>query len=172
MVELDAAPYGGARYPVDALLANRRFITFHLDVGVGDAAVSPPEWIAGHDLLGFAGIQPARIAALPVEQQFAEKIHAYTLPRTGRENTRVRDLIDLVLLIDLGLPERQKVVQAIQATFERRMTDEIQTELPDPPEAWREQYTALAAQSGVSTPTIQEAFNYVSLYWQSLQPEF
>ncbi|HKT36860.1 MAG TPA: hypothetical protein VJR48_00720, partial [Ktedonobacterales bacterium] len=35
MADLDAAPYGGARYPIEARLDNRTFATFHLDVGVG-----------------------------------------------------------------------------------------------------------------------------------------
>ena len=30
MMNLDAAPYGGARYPVDALLDGRVFVKFHL----------------------------------------------------------------------------------------------------------------------------------------------
>jgi len=32
------------------------------------------------------------------EQQFAEKIHAYTLPRSAT-NSRVKDLVDMALLI-------------------------------------------------------------------------
>ena len=34
--DLDAAPYGGARFPVDARLAGRTFVKFHLDVSTGD----------------------------------------------------------------------------------------------------------------------------------------
>ena len=32
VMDLDAAPYGGARYPVEAQMAGRRFASFHLDV--------------------------------------------------------------------------------------------------------------------------------------------
>lgn len=113
MADLDAAPYGGARYPVEAQLDNRTFVTFHLDVGVGDAVVAGPEWITGLDLLGFAGIPPAHAAVLSREQQFAEKIHAYTLPRGERTNTRVKDLVDLVLLLHLGLPNMESVRNSI-----------------------------------------------------------
>ncbi len=35
-VDLDGAPYGGARYPVVAVLADRTFARFHLDIGIGD----------------------------------------------------------------------------------------------------------------------------------------
>ena len=36
---LAAAPYGGARFPVNVKLSGRKFANFNLDVGVGDAAV-------------------------------------------------------------------------------------------------------------------------------------
>ncbi|MGH2515555.1 MAG: nucleotidyl transferase AbiEii/AbiGii toxin family protein, partial [Ktedonobacterales bacterium] len=132
MVDLDAAPYGGARYPVEVRLDNRTFATFHLDVGVGDSIATPPEWLTGQDLLGFAGIPPARAAALSREQQFAEKIHAYTLPRGKRTNTRVKDLADLVLLIELGFPDAERVRHALRATFERRQTHRLPRSLDVP----------------------------------------
>jgi len=98
--DLDAAPYGGARFPVDARLAGRSFVRFHLDVSTGDVLREPYESLAGRDWLGFAGVASATFRAVSPEEQFAEKLHAYTLPRVGRENTRVKDLVDLVLLIE------------------------------------------------------------------------
>jgi hypothetical protein len=35
MMDLDGAPYGGSRYPVDATMAGRTFVKFHMDVGIG-----------------------------------------------------------------------------------------------------------------------------------------
>jgi hypothetical protein len=98
---LEAAPYGGARFPVDARLAGRTFAKFHLDVSTGDVLREPYETLSARDWLGFAGIARAQFLAVSPEEQFEEKLHAYTLPRTGRENTRVKDLVDLVLLIEL-----------------------------------------------------------------------
>ena len=34
-LDIDAAPYGGARFPVDARLAGRTFVKFHVDIGIG-----------------------------------------------------------------------------------------------------------------------------------------
>ena len=79
--DLDAAPYGGARFPVEARLDGRVFVGFHLDVGMGDAVMEPLEVIKGRDWLGFAGIANPSLYLIPREQQFAEKLHAYTLPR-------------------------------------------------------------------------------------------
>jgi hypothetical protein len=97
-------------------LDNRTFATCHLDVGIGDAMSAGPEWITGPDLLGFASIPPAHAAALSREQQFAEKIHAYTLPRGEQMNTRVKGLVDLILLLRFGLPNTDTVKQALRAT--------------------------------------------------------
>lgn len=78
---LDAAPYGGARFPIDAKLAGRSFVKFHLDVSTRDVLREPYELLHGRDWLGFAGIPAANCPAISPEEQFAEKIHAYTLPR-------------------------------------------------------------------------------------------
>ncbi len=172
IADLDAAPYGGARFPVEALLDNRSFARYHLDVGLGDAVVSPPEWITGTEILEFAGIAPARVASLrsvlPIEQHFAEKIHAYTLPRGEQANTRIKDLIDLVLLIDMNLPQLEVVVQAMRATFERRSTHEIPAMLPTPPASWQGRYEALAGESGAGDRNLNEAFAELSAYWATL----
>lgn len=50
---------------------------------------------------------------LPVEQHFAEKIHVYSYPREKRPFSRIRDLVDLVLIIEQGLPDKKLVISAI-----------------------------------------------------------
>jgi hypothetical protein len=168
MADLDAAPYGGARYPIEAHLDHRIFATFHLDVGVGDAIATPPEWLTGQDLLGFASIPPARAAALSREQQFAEKIHAYTLPRGERANTRVKDLVDLVLLIELGLPDTEMVKRAVRATFARRATHPIPPTLDPPADDWRAAFASLAAEVDLRAPSLDAAIAAVAAYWRAV----
>ncbi|HLW02010.1 MAG TPA: nucleotidyl transferase AbiEii/AbiGii toxin family protein [Ktedonobacterales bacterium] len=168
MSDLDAAPYGGGRFPVEAVLDYRTFARFHLDVGLGDAVVSPPDRLQGRDLLTFAAIPPARIAVLPSEQQFAEKIHAYSLSRGERINNRVKDLVDLVLLIELGLPDGALVVRALDATFARRRTHALPRFLLPPPEEWRDSYASLAAECGMHDVSLGAAYAALSTYWQAL----
>ena len=103
-LDLDAAPYGGSRFPIDARMAGRRFINFHVDLSSGDVLREPFEHLEGHDWLGFAGLAPSKVPAISREEQFAEKLHAYSLPRAGSPNSRVKDLVDLVLLVDSGDP--------------------------------------------------------------------
>ncbi|MBI4715475.1 MAG: nucleotidyl transferase AbiEii/AbiGii toxin family protein [Nitrospirae bacterium] len=165
--DLRAAPLGGIRFQVEARLDHRTFSRFNLDVGVGDAVTTEPEWVTGHELLSFAGIPPARIAVLPLDHQFAEKIHAYTLPRE-RENSRARDLIDLVLLIEQGLPPGERVIQALRATFDRRATHPLPLKLDPPPASWRDPYAALASEYDLGIGTTEDAYALLAEYWSRL----
>ena len=87
MMDLDGAPYGGARYPVESLMGGRTFVKFHLDVGIGDVVLDPLEQAHMRDWLGFAGILPPAVPMIQREQQFVEKLHAYTLPRTDAQQS-------------------------------------------------------------------------------------
>src|SRR5258708_10768004 len=155
--DLDAAPYGGARFPVEARLDGRLFVGFHLDVGIGDAVMEPLEVIEGLGWLGFAGISNPSLYMIPREQQFAEKLHAYTLPRRGAVNSRVRDLVDMVLLIQSATLAKAQVAEAIRVTFDGRGTHVVPTVLPQPPTNWQKPYDALAKEC-VLSGVLDDAF--------------
>jgi hypothetical protein len=165
--DLDAALHGGARFPVEARLDGRLFAGFHLDVGIGDAVMEPLEVIEGRDWLSFAGIASPSLYMIPREQQFAEKLHAYTLPRQAAANTRVRDLVDMVLLIQSGTLARSRVTEAIRVTFERRKTHTLSNTLPVPPAAWQKPYEALARECGLSGQ-VEDAFEILQTFAQAI----
>ena len=123
-LELAGAPYGGSRYAIDTRMDGRVFAKFHVDAGIGDVIMQPVERITCADWLDFAGIPTPEVKMIAREQQFAEKIHAYTLPR-GSANSRVKDLVDLALLIGDGQLNQRKAAQALRLTFERRDTHVI-----------------------------------------------
>lgn len=167
--DLDAAPYGGARFPVDARLAGRIFVKFHLDVSTGDVLREPYESLSGRDWLGFAGIASAIFPAVSPEEQFAEKLHAYTLPRVGRENTRVKDLVDLVLLIDRTKLDTARLLKAIRETFQRRKTHGIPPMLIPPPASWSTPFAEMAAECGLE-PDMEKHFTVVEQFVNRLSP--
>lgn len=169
MREFDQAVYGGWRYPIEARVANRVFTKFHIDIGIGDAVISEAEWKTGEDILRFAGIKPVCVAMLPVEQHFAEKIHAYSYPRDKRPFSRTRDLVDLILIIEQGLPEKKLVMSAIEATFNRRNTHDIPETLEVPPDILNDSYAKMAQDCGVMKKTMTEAFSYLQEYWMGLK---
>ena len=149
-MDLTAEPYGGARYPVEARMDERTFARFHLDAGVGDVVMRPLETIVCRDWLGFAGIESSRVLMIAREQQFAEKIHAYTLPRNAA-NSRVKDLVDLALLIGSGGLDKQRILEALRLTFERRGTHDLPANLVPPPADWQVPFHALAEECGLPT---------------------
>jgi hypothetical protein len=165
--DLDAAPYGGARFPVDARLAGRTFAKFHLDVSTGDVLSEPYEMLSGRDWLGFAGIASANFPAVSPEEQFAEKLHAYTLPRTGRENTRVKDLIDLVLLIERTRLDTARLAKAIRETFQRRKTHDVPPALIPPPASWFGPFSEMAVECHLE-PDMEKHFGVVAQFFSRL----
>jgi len=149
-MDLTAAPYGGARYPVEARMDERTFVRFHLDAGVGDVVMRPLETIVCRDWLGFAGIESSRVLMIAREQQFAEKIHAYTLPRNAA-NSRVKDLVDLALLIGSSGLDKQRIMEALRLTFERRATHDFPASRGRPPTAWQGPFHARPEECGLPT---------------------
>jgi hypothetical protein len=81
------------------MLAGRRFERIRLDIGFGKLLDLPPDRLRLPDLLAFAELPPVEVPTLPLELHLAEKVHAYTRIYAGdRLNTRVKDLIDLILI--------------------------------------------------------------------------
>lgn len=163
--ELQGAPEGGARFPVEARLAGRVFGTFHVDVGIGDAVTGPPERLKCDDLLAFANVPPGMALAIPRAQQFAEKTHAYTYPWHNRQNTRSRDLVDLLILIERDLPPVHELRAAIDATFAARATHPKPDRLPEPPSVWTQEYAAMAAETQLDAATLQQACRRLFKLW-------
>jgi hypothetical protein len=162
-MELNQAPEGGSRFPVDARLDGRTFVKFHVDLGVGDDVIEPLDRIVGEDWLGFAGIPTVSVPTLSTEQHWAEKLHAYTLPRNGATNSRVKDLVDLVLLIERQPMSSTRIQVAVAATFARRRTHAVPTELAPPPGVWERPFMALAAECGI-VQTLTGAFERVDAH--------
>jgi hypothetical protein len=154
--DLTAAPYGGARYSVETRMDGRTFAKFHLDAGIGDVVIQPLETLECFDWLSFAGILQPKVRAISREQQFAEKIHAYTLPRSST-NSRVKDLVDLLLLSRDNQVDKLRALNALRLTFERRNTHALPASLIAPPEEWRIPFEALAADCGLKIGLL-EAF--------------
>src|SRR5437867_4449809 len=110
------------RFTVEARLAGRRFETIKVDIGLGDPLIRPFEDLTGSDLLSFAGIPPPSIRATSRAQHLAEKVHAVTRPYNESVSSRVKDLADIVLLMNLGLPDPPEVIRAVKEIFAARQS--------------------------------------------------
>lgn len=167
-MDLDNAPYGGARYPVNALLDGKLFVRFQLDVGA-DAILSEIETMQGTDWLEFCGIPSPIFPLISIEQQFAEKFHAYTLPRSlGIENTRVKDLVDMVLLGKMRSFNLSHLKETLHLVFQVRNTHPLPKQINPPPESWLKPYEELSNECALNS-SLQDSFKEIeNIYTRTL----
>lgn len=132
------------RFHVTAELDGRPFERIVVDVGLGDPFVELPDILPGLNLLEFAGFAPIGVPTLPIEQHVAEKVHAYSRSYGHRSNTRVKDLVDLVLIQAAAAFDAGVLRHGLQAVFASHGTHPLPTALPPPPPEWTTGYRALA----------------------------
>lgn len=166
-IDLENAPYGGARFPVSTMIDGKQFVRFQLDVG-GDVMIDQVEKIRGENWLDFCGILPPEIPTISIEQQFAEKLHAYTLPRGDRINTRVKDLIDLLLLSEMKNLKISECKKSLQRIFTIRETHRLLDALPNPPVEWKTPFRELATECGISMD-LDEAFAMIAGFCEKIR---
>ena len=165
--ELTFPVYGGWRFLVISKIGTKEFNRFNIDVVIGDKFISEVEWVKGNELLSFAGIKAPLIAIIQLEKQFAEKLHTYTNPSLIN-NSRIRDLVDLIIYLDKGIPDKNMLKKEIEITFKIRNTHDIPKVLLSPPIEWESGYKNLAGDWGASKRTIGEAFEYLNDFWKRL----
>lgn len=134
-----------SRYHVEAELAGRTFEHVVIDVGFGDPMTAEPDYISAVDLLAFAGIAPVTVPLLPIEQHVAEKSHAYSRTYAGGPSTRVKDLVDLVLIQKNSTVDASRLRNALTIVFEARSTHPRPLKLQRPPAGWGPAYRRMAA---------------------------
>ena len=154
--ELPIGAVGEARFHARGLIDGRRFETFHIDIGWGDPLIEPAENLATPALLAFAGIPPTQVPCYPLTQQIAEKAHAYTRPHVVPASSRVKDLVDILLMAGIRQMDGRVLYQALQATFNARKTHPLPVHLPDPPTTWSAPFRRLAEETGLDCRTLAE----------------
>jgi hypothetical protein len=156
------------RFSIEARLAGRRFEAIRVDVGVGDPLISPLDELRGSDLLTFAGIPPPVIRTTSRAQHLAEKVHALTRPYEESINSRVKDLTDVMLLMDLGLPNPPAARTAVQEIFAARRSHDIPKQIENPPATWGNSFAAMAKELQLAQTTPEGATARLNEYWKKL----
>ncbi len=168
-LDLDNAPYGGSRYPVSALIDGKLFVRFQLDVGA-DVVVDEIEQIKGIDWLEFCGVKAPIIPAISIEQQLSEKLHAYSMPRGDRINSRAKDLVDMVLLLNMRKIEKEEFQKVLEKVFKARNTHPLPKFLDPPPSEWENQFKKMAAECGI-TQDMRLSFEKMSFFYSPITQE-
>ena len=116
--------YGGSRLRTTAALAGAR-IPITVDIGFGDAIAPGTEDV---NLPVLLDMPSPHLRAYPPETVIAEKVHA--MVALGRANSRMKDYYDVWMLTSTFDLDRDRMRQAIAATFARRNTV-IPNQVPD-----------------------------------------
>jgi hypothetical protein len=85
-------------------------------------------------------------------------------------NTRVKDLVDMVLLFESGKLSALATEEAVKLTFERRGTHEIPLSLPAPPADWHLPFDSMASECGI-TKSMTEALLEVRQFVEEIQTQ-
>ncbi len=150
----DGMQYDGLRFRAECKLASKAYgQPFGVDVVFGDPIFGEPDVLRTADVLAFAGIAPPVLSIYPVETHIAEKLHAYTLPRS-RPNSRVKDLPDLALLATVRAIEATRLRAALEQTFTFRKTHALPAALPAPPTTWATPYAAMVTEDELPWETL------------------
>jgi hypothetical protein len=118
------AGYAGARVLISAELAGARVKT-QVDVGFGDA-VTPGPIRASYPVL-LDDFPAPSLQTYPVYTVIAEKLHAIAL--LGMTNSRLKDYLDLSVLLQRETLDADVLASAIAATFRHRAMP-VPSELP------------------------------------------
>lgn len=159
-------PEGGQRFPVESRLAGRLFETLRLDVNVQPGDPRPLEQVELRNLFEFADLPAVVVPAIPAAQQLAEKLHAYTRDYGLRENSRAKDLYDMLLIADeLPIPVLGDLADACIQTFALRDTQWPPSLLPPPPD-WTQPWQAFVRDYGSRFESLDTAFDGLLRFWE------
>ncbi len=157
-IQNDGMRYEGQRFRAECSLAGKIYgRPFGVDVAYGDPIFGEPTTVVANDVLGFAGITPPTLRVYPMETHIAEKLHAYTMPRS-RPNTRVKDLPDLALIATARALDAQRLRSAIEQTFAFRGTHDVPDRLRSPLDTWEAPYASLARQDQLRWAMLADVF--------------
>jgi hypothetical protein len=126
---------------------------------------SARSWHVVKILSVHGGLAPIMVPVLPLPQHIAEKVHAYTRSYGphGQSSSRVKDLVDLVLIQANQSFEAGHIRRALEAVFAARLTHDLPPEFGPPPRDWRQPYRELAA--GLTIPSdLDEGYRLTSAF--------
>lgn len=163
-IEGPGVVYDGYRFQATARLAGKRYgDPFGVDIAFGDRMAIAPSTFVTEEVFSFANIPPLSIQVYAREVHLAEKLHAYSLPRDV-QNSRVKDLPDIVVLGGSRAFQSNALRQAIAETFGHRNTHHVPNELPTPPDIWRDAYARMARENALPWPTLDDVFDHAQRF--------
>ncbi|MGH3002818.1 MAG: nucleotidyl transferase AbiEii/AbiGii toxin family protein [Gaiellaceae bacterium] len=158
------------RVAVSVRLAGRPFGSIRVDVSPRSHELDSTDMLTLPNSLDFAGVETVQIEIVDVHRHAAEKLHAMLKDFGERENSRVRDLVDLMLLDDSGLVSVSRLSVAVTDVWAERDSTAPPVAFPELPTSWPERYEQLAAENGVEPRSFSAAAGRAAELWSELFP--
>lgn len=151
-------------------LAGRRFGAIKLDVSPRAHELDATDTVPLPNALDFAGFATVEIEIVDVHRHAAEKFHGMLKDFGERENSRVRDLADLMLMLEAGLLSPTRLAAVVTDVWAERDTGEPPAALPDLPMGWPRRYDRLAAENDIDPPSFTIASDRAKALWREMFP--
>lgn len=164
----DDAGYLTWRSRVTASLAGKYFGRVQLDVSPRGHELRHTDRVPLPNALAFAGIAAPEVEVIDVHRHAAEKYHAMHRDHGERQNTRVRDLVDLVILIEASLLEPGKLRPAVVSVWAERERSEPPERYVEPPASWVSPYERMAADADLRHARLRDAVALAADLWGAM----
>lgn len=158
------------RVKVASQLAGRTFGNIRLDVSPAGRELDATDHLALSNSLDFAGIPAPVVEIVDVHRHAAEKFHAMLRDYGDRDNSRVRDLVDLVIMVEHDLLAPATVAARTIEVWTERDGADPPAALPLLPESWPIRYERIAADHDLETRTFPAAVALVGRLWADMFP--
>lgn len=158
------------RVRVAAVMAGRLFGSVKLDVSPRPHELDATETVVIESSLDFANVPTTTIEIVDVHRHAAEKLHAMLRDHGDRENTRVRDLVDVVILLEHDQLEPHVLAGAVVRVWQERDGVAPPGSFPDLPAAWPDRYAAIVAELDLSARSFTDAVDRVDRLWTEMFP--
>ncbi len=145
------------RVKVAAELAGRPFGGVQVDISPRGHELGATDLVPLPNSLDFAGIDAPLVEIVDVNRHAAEKFHGMLRDFGDRENTRVRDLVDLVILSEHQLLEPFALAAAVRLVWDERDSASPPASLSPFPTSWPDRYERLAAEHKLKTTSFPAA---------------
>lgn len=138
----------GWKFTVTSVLGGRVFASLRLDVVARSAEIAGAiVTIEVRPPILAERLSSTAMPAVDIAQHAAEKFHAMARTYAGdRPSSRVKDLVDVVLLAEAGLLPHPDLPGRLQAVWQVRDSKSPPAELPDFPVSWSDDFAAMAAE--------------------------
>jgi hypothetical protein len=158
------------RARVEATLADTTFGVIQLDIAPRPYELTDTEQLEIPSLLDFAGVPASVVEVVEAHRHAAEKLHAMTRDFGERENSRLRDLVDLVLMLEHEMLTPALLAARTNDVWSEREQSNPPPDLPPLPESWANRYGRLTEQLDIDTRSYQSAVAKVLDLWRAMYP--